>query len=93
MTGVFEQMLGEMVAAPAPAKDAPRAAPSSSVASFPAWIEGQALNSARHAAALRPFRNDEFGSGLGAPSEGHIQSVNQLIKRLRRPLLKRTGRM
>jgi hypothetical protein len=52
------------------------------------WLRSQSINVTRHAAALRPFKREEFGGGPAAPSEGHIQVVNQLITRLRRGLLK-----
>ena len=52
------------------------------------WIRAQAINVARHAAALRPFRRAEFGSGTGAPSEGHIQAVNTLMASLRGDLVR-----
>ena len=52
------------------------------------WLRAQSLNVTRHAAALRPFRREEFGTGAAAPSEGHIQVVNKLISTLRRGLLK-----
>lgn len=52
------------------------------------WLRAQSINVTRHAAALRPFRRDEFGSEAAAPSEGHIQVVNQLITKLRRGLLR-----
>src|SRR5262247_2205419 len=55
------------------------------------WLRAQSINVTRHAAALRPFRREEFGSGDAAPSEGHIQAVNRLIGSLRRGLLKMTG--
>jgi hypothetical protein len=51
------------------------------------WIRAQGVNVTRHAAALRPFRTGEFGSGPAAPSEGHLQAVNALLVRLRRELL------
>ena len=54
------------------------------------WLRAQAVNVTRHAAALRPFRRQEFGTGAAAPSEGHIQAVNRLIGSLRRGLLKMT---
>lgn len=54
------------------------------------WIHAQAVNVARHAAALRPFRRDEFGKGAAAPSDGHIQAANELIVSLRNELLKLT---
>jgi hypothetical protein len=43
------------------------------------WLRAQSINVTRHAAALRPFKRDEFGPGQAAPSEGHIQVVNDLI--------------
>jgi hypothetical protein len=52
------------------------------------WLRAQSINVTRHAAALRPFKREEFGSGPAAPSEGHIQVVNDLITNLRRGLLK-----
>src|SRR5436305_7555813 len=52
------------------------------------WLRAHSINVSRHAAALRPFKRDEFGPGQGAPSEGHIQVVNELITKLRRGLLK-----
>jgi len=52
------------------------------------WLRAQSINVTRHAAALRPFKRDEFGPGQSAPSEGHIQVVNDLITKLRRGLLK-----
>jgi len=51
------------------------------------WLRVQSINVTRHAAALRPFKADEFGSGAEAPTAGHIQAVNQLITGLRRSLL------
>src|SRR6516165_5941087 len=54
------------------------------------WLRAQAINVTRHAAALRPFRREEFGTGDAAPSEGHIQAVNQLLGSLRRNLLRTT---
>lgn len=52
------------------------------------WIRAQSINVARHAAALRPFRADEFGAGAEAPTPGHVQAVNHLITGLRRSLLR-----
>src|SRR5438270_9809143 len=54
------------------------------------WLRAQSINVTRHAAALRPFRREEFGSGAASPSEGHIQAVNSLVTSLRRGLLKMT---
>jgi len=52
------------------------------------WLRAQSINVTRHAAALRPFKREEFGPGASAPSEGHIQAVNDLITNLRRGLMK-----
>jgi len=52
------------------------------------WLRAQSINVNRHAAALRPFRREEFGIGAAAPSEGHIQAVNQLISALRQQLFR-----
>jgi hypothetical protein len=52
------------------------------------WLRAQAINVTRHAAALRPFKADEFGNGAEAPTAGHIQAVNKLITGLRSGLLK-----
>jgi hypothetical protein len=58
---------------------------------LPNWLRAQSINVTRHAAALRPFRRGEFGTGGPAPSEGHLQAVNTLIVRLRRELLRVAG--
>jgi hypothetical protein len=55
---------------------------------LPAWVRGQAINVTRHAAALRPFRPGEFGDGPASPSEGHLAAANDLIRSLRRRLLR-----
>ena len=47
----------------------------------------------RHAAALRPFKRAEFGPSPAAPTEGHIQAVNTLMKSLRTGLIDLTGRV
>jgi hypothetical protein len=54
---------------------------------FP-WLRAQSINVMRHAAALRPFKGDEFGTGAEAPTPGHIQAVNGMISSLRKELLK-----
>ncbi|WP_197906150.1 hypothetical protein [Mycolicibacterium litorale] len=51
-----------------------------------AFTAGQAVNVRRHLDALRDFTRAEFGTGIARPSEGHIQAVNMLLARLRRPL-------
>ncbi|GAA1768033.1 hypothetical protein GCM10009795_012980 [Nocardioides hankookensis] len=53
------------------------------IASF---TTGQGVNVRRHLEALRDFRRTEFGTSIARPSEGHIQAVNELLERLRRPL-------
>jgi len=57
------------------------------------WLQTQSINVTRHAAALRPFRKDEFGTFAAAPTEAHIQAVNDLIKQLRDDLLRVSGRV
>src|ERR1700729_4066842 len=57
------------------------------------WLRAQSINVTRHAAALRSFRREEFGTGAASPSEGHIQAVNALIKSLRHGLLRMSGRV
>jgi hypothetical protein len=51
------------------------------------WLRAQSINVTRHAAALRPFKAEEFGNGAEAPTAGHLQAVNQLITGLRSGLL------
>lgn len=51
------------------------------------FLRAQGVNSHQHAAALRPFRPDEFGTGAQSPSPAHIQTVNAVILKLRRWLL------
>src|SRR6202044_4059962 len=57
------------------------------------WLRAQSINVTRHAAALRPFRREEFGGGAAAPSEGHIQAVNSLMASLRHGLLRMSARV
>jgi len=52
------------------------------------WIGTQSINVLRHAAALRPFRADEFGTGAAAPTPGHLAAVNKLLGSLRYSLLR-----
>lgn len=69
----------------------PAAARRTAVPLLPAldpWLQSQSFNSARHAAALRPFGRHEFGTDAAAPSEGHLQAANRLISRLRERLLR-----
>ncbi|MBK8975642.1 MAG: hypothetical protein IPM29_06925 [Planctomycetes bacterium] len=55
------------------------------------WARDQAIHAQRHAAALRPFRRDEFGTGLATPSRGQLRAVNDIVRRLRASLLRRTA--
>lgn len=48
------------------------------------WVEAQATTAARHAAALRPFARDEFGTGPASPSDAHVEAANDLTRELRR---------
>ena len=58
-----------------------------------AWIRAQAVNVTRHAAALRPFQREEFGSGAASPTEAHVGAVNALIDRLRQQLFALTSKL
>jgi hypothetical protein len=55
------------------------------------WLRAQSVNVNRHTAALRPFHRTEFGGGPAAPSEGHVQAVNQLMATLRAELFRLSG--
>jgi hypothetical protein len=55
------------------------------------WLNAQAINLRRHAAALGPLRREEFEAGAATVTEGHIQATNALIESLRRQLLAVTG--
>jgi hypothetical protein len=57
------------------------------------WLEAQATNIARHAAALRDFRRNEFGLEASAPTEAHIRAVNDLMGQLRERLLRLVRRV
>jgi hypothetical protein len=58
-----------------------------------AWIGAQSMNLTRHAAALQPFKREEFGTGPEIPSEAHVQAVNSLITTLRKGLLSMSQRV
>jgi hypothetical protein len=55
------------------------------------WLRGQAINVTRHAAALRPFQREEFGTNAASPTEGHIEAVNKMITQLRASLLQKAA--
>lgn len=57
------------------------------------WVRSQVLSVNRHAAALRPFRRDEFGTHPAAPTESHVNAVNDLLRRLRARLYTVTRRV
>jgi hypothetical protein len=52
-----------------------------------AFARAQALNTRRHAEALRPFRVGEFGAELASPTAPHIRAANRLLVRLQQRLL------
>lgn len=52
----------------------------------PAFARNQGVNVRRHLNALRDFRRDEFGTSVACPSDGHVQAVNELLAKLRKPL-------
>ena len=60
---------------------------------LPTWSKAQAVNLTRHAAGLRPFTREEFGTAAASPTEGHINAANALITRLRDGLLKMSARV
>ena len=62
-------------------------------ASIDNWLRSQAINSTRHAAALRPFNKGEFGSNPASPSEAHRQAVNALLQTLRAHLVDESQRL
>jgi len=51
------------------------------------FAHSQSVNTARDAAALRPFRRNEFGTTAASPSAAHLNAANELIVYLRRQLL------
>ncbi|HEU0177015.1 MAG TPA: hypothetical protein VFV58_22360 [Blastocatellia bacterium] len=75
-----------------PQADLPPREPRFAAAMLP-LLRAQAINVNRHAAALRPFKQGEFGEGDAAPTEGHVRAVNELIKMLRSDLLRMTKRV
>src|SRR5262249_14999064 len=75
-----------------PQADLPPREPRFAAAMLP-LLRAQAINVNRHAAALRPFKQGEFGTGASAPTEGHVRAVNELIKMLRSDLLRMTKRV
>ena len=56
-------------------------------AAMDALLRAQSVNVMRHAAALRPFRRNEFGTAPASASDAHIEAVNDLMKGLRQQLL------
>jgi len=50
------------------------------------WLRTQAINVTRHAAALKPFSEDEFGTSAASPAIAHVQAANHLINSLRSQL-------
>ena len=56
-------------------------------------VRAQVVNVRRHAAALGPFRREEFEAGRATVSQGHVKATNEVIERLRRELLAATDRV
>jgi hypothetical protein len=82
-------MVLETLERSAPPPPTPGGAPRTTPVLKP-WLRAQALNVVRHAAALRPFRRDEFGAGPATPTEAHLRAANDLISLLRRDLFQQT---
>lgn len=78
----------ERVGRPVPVARVRRADPAPGRVPTPtaSFATGQGVNVRRHLEALRDFRRTEFGTSIARPSEGHIQAVNELLARLRKPL-------
>ena len=74
-------------ASPAP-RPRPNAQPKRRGKALVAWLRAQPISVSRHAAGLRPFTREEFGTGDAAPTAGHLQAANALITKLREELLK-----
>jgi hypothetical protein len=87
MASIAEALAQPSGIATPPASDAGRARLRSASPVLIPWIGTQSINVVRHAAALRPFRPDEFGTGAAAPTAGHLEAVNKLITSLRRGML------
>jgi hypothetical protein len=51
------------------------------------FVDAQRLNTYRDITALRPFKQDEFGTGAASPSQAHLAAANDLMSRLRKDLL------
>jgi hypothetical protein len=92
MGAAAEMPAGESMRVEAASSKRPRAVAAAAPVLRP-WLRAQSINVTRHAAALRPFTREEFGPGAAAPSEGHIQVVNDMITQLRRGLLKMSERV
>jgi len=75
-----------------PQVDLPPRDPRFAAAMLP-LLRAQAINVNRHAAALRPFKEGEFGTDDAAPTEGHVRAVNELIRTLRGDLLRMTKKV
>lgn len=91
MTTLIESLSKAVTEEPASSSRPPAVSEPASV--MRPWLRAQSINVTRHAAALRPFRPDEFGVGAEAPTAGHIQAVNKLINGLRGGLLRMSERV
>jgi hypothetical protein len=69
------------------------ARPQGGGAALSPWIRAQAVNVRRHAAALGPFRREEFEAGPATVTEGHVQATNELVEALWRGLMAATDQV
>lgn len=53
------------------------------------WIQIQSINLKRHATSIRRFEKGEFGTGVAAPSEVHIDAVNRFLDKFKAKLVER----
>jgi hypothetical protein len=83
-----QDVIGKTARRPEPTDGSPAQGSDRVSTELTPWLRAQAINVTRHAAALRPFRRDEFGTGAAAPSDGHLQAVNDLVSSMRRELLR-----
>jgi hypothetical protein len=67
--GTIEREAGIASGPGAPGRTARGRKPPSRPVMLP-WLRAQSINVTRHAAALRPFRREEFGTGAAIPSKG-----------------------
>ena len=72
---------------PSPERSQRKASPAAAMGDLRTWLRLQETNVSRHVAALHPFKAGEFGTAAAAPTEGHLNAVNQLIRALREKMV------